>query len=177
MSRLKEFFLKKKIKKVNTLQQSLDTPEENIGSHYRWLWATMWLLGIELRTSGRAVSALNHWAISPAFWKLLILALRRQRQGVYESKANLVYRVSSRTAREGYIVRPCLKTDKNKQMNEQTDLEDRTCILYLSVSPLRVVNAPVYSVPWVICANLSLTGVHLQMEDLVCVQQTTIHGQ
>jgi hypothetical protein len=26
----------------------------------------MWLLGIELRTSGRAVSALNLWAISPA---------------------------------------------------------------------------------------------------------------
>jgi hypothetical protein len=37
-----------------------------IRSHCRWLWATMWLLGIELRTSGRAVSALNHWAISPA---------------------------------------------------------------------------------------------------------------
>jgi hypothetical protein len=35
-------------------------------SHYRWLWATMWLLGIELRTFGRAVSALNHWAIAPA---------------------------------------------------------------------------------------------------------------
>jgi hypothetical protein len=35
-------------------------------SHYRWLWATMWLLGIELRTSGRATSALNCWAISPA---------------------------------------------------------------------------------------------------------------
>ena len=34
--------------------------------HYRWLWATMWLLGIELRTSGRATGALNHWAISPA---------------------------------------------------------------------------------------------------------------
>jgi hypothetical protein len=30
------------------------------------LWATMWLLGFELRTSGRAVSILNHWAISPA---------------------------------------------------------------------------------------------------------------
>jgi hypothetical protein len=28
--------------------------------------ATMWLLGIKLRTFGRAVSALNHWAISPA---------------------------------------------------------------------------------------------------------------
>ena len=30
------------------------------------VWATMWLLGIKLRTSGRAVNALNHWAISPA---------------------------------------------------------------------------------------------------------------
>jgi len=29
------------------------------------LWTTMWLLGFELRTSGRAVSALNYWAISP----------------------------------------------------------------------------------------------------------------
>ena len=33
---------------------------------HRWLWATMWLLGIELRTSWRAVSVLNLWAISPA---------------------------------------------------------------------------------------------------------------
>ena len=38
-------------------------PEEGTRSHSRWLWATMWLLGIELRTSG---SALYHWAISPA---------------------------------------------------------------------------------------------------------------
>jgi hypothetical protein len=30
------------------------------------LWATMWLLGFELRTFRRAVSVLNHWAISPA---------------------------------------------------------------------------------------------------------------
>ena len=37
-----------------------------IRSHYRWLWATMWLLRIELTTSGRALSALNHWAISLA---------------------------------------------------------------------------------------------------------------
>ena len=29
-------------------------PEEGTRSHYRWLWATMWLPGIELRTSGRA---------------------------------------------------------------------------------------------------------------------------
>jgi hypothetical protein len=34
--------------------------ERGIRSHYRWLWATTWLLGIELRTSGRTVSALNH---------------------------------------------------------------------------------------------------------------------
>jgi len=50
---------------VSTLSLSSDTPEEGIRSHYRWLWATMWLLGIELRTFGRAVSAPNHWAISP----------------------------------------------------------------------------------------------------------------
>jgi hypothetical protein len=30
-----------------------------------WLWATMRLLGFELRTFGRAVSVLNRWAISP----------------------------------------------------------------------------------------------------------------
>ena len=35
-------------------------------THYRGLWATKWLLGIEFRTSGRAVSAFKHWAISPA---------------------------------------------------------------------------------------------------------------
>ena len=39
-----------------------------IRSHYRWLWSTMWFLGIELRTYVRAVSALNLWAISPAPW-------------------------------------------------------------------------------------------------------------
>ena len=49
-----------------TLLLSSDTPEGCIRSHYRWLWATMWLLGSDLRTSGRVVSALNHWAISPA---------------------------------------------------------------------------------------------------------------
>jgi hypothetical protein len=37
----------------STLLLSSDTPEESIG-------ATMWLLRIELKTSGRAVSALNH---------------------------------------------------------------------------------------------------------------------
>jgi hypothetical protein len=61
------FFKKKRIIYfiyVSTLLLFLDTPEEGIKPHYRWLWANMWLLGIELRTSGRAVSALNQWAIS-----------------------------------------------------------------------------------------------------------------
>ena len=51
---------------MSTLSLSSDTLEEGIRSHYRWLWATMRLLGIELRISRRAVSARNHWAISPA---------------------------------------------------------------------------------------------------------------
>jgi hypothetical protein len=50
---------------VSTLLFSSDTLEEDIWCHYRWLWATIWLLESELKTSGRAVGALNHWAISP----------------------------------------------------------------------------------------------------------------
>ena len=59
---------------MSTLLLSSDISEGGIGSHYRWLWDTMWVLGIELRTSGRAVSALNYWAISAA--PLLFLPLR-----------------------------------------------------------------------------------------------------
>jgi hypothetical protein len=51
---------------MSTLYLSLGTTEKGIRSHYRCLWATMWLLGIELRTSGRAVNVLNCWAITPA---------------------------------------------------------------------------------------------------------------
>ena len=51
---------------VSTLYLSSDTLEEGIRSHYRCLWDTMWLLGIELRTSGKGVSAFNHWVISQA---------------------------------------------------------------------------------------------------------------
>jgi hypothetical protein len=45
---------------MSTLKLSSDRPEKGIGSNYRWL------LGIELRTSGRAAGAFNRWAISPA---------------------------------------------------------------------------------------------------------------
>jgi hypothetical protein len=80
---------------------SSNITEEGIGSHYRWLWSTMWLLGIELRTSGRAVSALNLWAISPApntcFYKLLTFRgwLFTQKQGTQacnQSQANSALR-------------------------------------------------------------------------------------
>ena len=51
---------------MSTLSLSSDALAEGIRSHYRWLWATMWLLEIELRPSRRAASALNCWAIFPA---------------------------------------------------------------------------------------------------------------
>ena len=57
---------------MSTFLLSSDTPEgaldaitdpshyrSHYRSHYGWFQATMWLLGIELRTSGRAASALN----------------------------------------------------------------------------------------------------------------------
>jgi hypothetical protein len=54
---------------MSTLYLSPDTPEEGITIHYGWLWATRWLLGIELRTSGRAISALT---AEPSFQPLLL---------------------------------------------------------------------------------------------------------
>jgi hypothetical protein len=33
---------------------------------YKCLWAIMWVLGTEQRSSGRTINAVNHWAISPA---------------------------------------------------------------------------------------------------------------
>ena len=44
----------------------LQTHQKRISHPIRWLWATMWLLGFELRTTGRTVSALRCWAICPA---------------------------------------------------------------------------------------------------------------
>jgi hypothetical protein len=49
---------------MSTLSLSSNIQEEGIGSHYRWLLATMWWLGIELRTFGRAVSAFNLCAMN-----------------------------------------------------------------------------------------------------------------
>lgn len=40
---------------------------------YRQLWVTLWVLGIELRSFGRAALALNCWTISPANTSLTLL--------------------------------------------------------------------------------------------------------
>jgi hypothetical protein len=34
--------------------------------NYRWLWVTLWVLGMKLRSSRTTVSSLNCWAVSPA---------------------------------------------------------------------------------------------------------------
>jgi len=44
---------------MSTLSLSSDTAEEGIRLCCRRLWATMWLLGIELRTSGRGIRLLT----------------------------------------------------------------------------------------------------------------------
>jgi hypothetical protein len=60
-------------------------PEEGIRSHYRWLWATMWVLGIELRTCGRAASAHNLWAISPAQDQIFLLIYFKSEYNVLDT--------------------------------------------------------------------------------------------
>lgn len=40
---------------------------------YRWLWADMWALSTEPRSSARTECALNWWAISPASRKRILL--------------------------------------------------------------------------------------------------------
>ena len=67
--------LEKKKKKPHVYEYAIFTytciPEMGIRPNYRWL--SMWLLGIELRTLGRAASALNHWAISPVPLELIFM--------------------------------------------------------------------------------------------------------
>ena len=42
------------------------TPEYGIWSHYRWLWAIMWVLVIEFKTTVRLASANYHRGFCPA---------------------------------------------------------------------------------------------------------------
>ena len=48
--------------------------------NHRQLWAFLWVLGIEPRSSGRTASVLNHWSISPvptasfSLWVLFVFA-------------------------------------------------------------------------------------------------------
>ena len=66
---------------ASTPSLSSDTPEEGIRSDHRWLWDTMWLLGIEPRTSGGAAGAPNHWAIPSAQtkWKPWVQKLKPEK--------------------------------------------------------------------------------------------------
>ena len=79
---------------MSTLLLSSDTPEDSIRDHYRWLWATIWVLGIELRTSGRVVGALNRWAISPApitlFFQFLLFGSLIHRQVPSETRGHSI---------------------------------------------------------------------------------------
>lgn len=43
----------------------------------RWVWAAMWVLGIEPRSTGRAASALKHWATSPALMMMVLCLSQR----------------------------------------------------------------------------------------------------
>ena len=66
---LASLYIKKRKKDVFIyyVKCSVCMPEEG-GTRfwYRWLWAIMWLLGIELRTSRGAASTFYLWAVSPA---------------------------------------------------------------------------------------------------------------
>jgi hypothetical protein len=42
---------------------------------YRWLWATMWVLGIEPGSYWREACALSHWAIPPVLLKISFYCL------------------------------------------------------------------------------------------------------
>ena len=49
--------------------------EEDIKSPYRRLWATVWVLRIELRTFGSTASAVNYRALSPVLDYLLTVTI------------------------------------------------------------------------------------------------------
>jgi hypothetical protein len=103
---------------VSTLTLSSDTPEVGIISHYRWLWAIMWLLGTELRTSGRPVSALINWAISPASLVPILLHINKlcpSNLKAEESGSRWDWSTQPILGCQVYIRRPGNKTTATKQ--------------------------------------------------------------
>ena len=87
-------------------------PEGGIRTQDRWLGVTIWLLGIELRTSGRtAISPVQHVLLllrhrAGQWWPTLSLlqplgcasqhSERQRQEDLCEFEASLVYRMSSR---------------------------------------------------------------------------------
>lgn len=49
----------------------------------KWLWATMWILGIKPRSSAKATCAINHWAIGPGPQVPLLQYQRHTKMGVW----------------------------------------------------------------------------------------------
>ena len=87
--------------------------------NYRWLWATMWVLGIKPGGSGRAASALNHWANFPVLFL------------TFDAKPYSI-------AKPQYLAQGChekccfikkTKT-KTKQTNKQTTTEIGMCFCF-----------------------------------------------
>jgi hypothetical protein len=135
---------------ISTLYLSSDTPEEGVRSHYGWLWATMWLLGFEFRTFGRAVSALTHWVISPVpIFTFSITSLQFGFQTPFQS----------RWTRWSLIILAC----PSKNMNGAKLKEYVSYSFYKSnVRRLRLVTALIfvlwaYSLHLKQCINLSFT--------------------
>jgi len=126
---------------VHTLSLSSDTSERDIGSHYRWLWVTMWLLGFELRTSRGAGSALNRWAISPA-----------------PSESILTHKYIERERETDRQRQRQRQRQRDRQTDRQTDTDTDTesreivqCLRELAVLPEFLLPAPTW------CSQLSVT--------------------
>jgi hypothetical protein len=102
---------------VSTLLLFSDTPEESIRSHYRWLWATMWLLGNELKSSGRA---LNRRAVSPAPHSFFVAVIKHPDK-INSREKGLISAHSSRCPAHGRNDKAawshCLSNRKQSGMN------------------------------------------------------------
>jgi len=129
---------------------SSDTPEEVIGSHYRWLWVTMWFLGFELRTSGRAVSALNHWAISPApnlyVFRVVLYVFLPNVTFLLFSWEFQAYTPITLSSHSSQVYPPTLDSSPRKQASKQTNKwKPNLCCPYIFIgtwSTFQIHNKP-----------------------------------
>ena len=109
---------------MSTLQPSSDTPEDDIESHTDG-GEPLWLLGIELRPSGRAAISLNCWAISPP--PLFSLSWPKTPQWClhyqlsYKTQISLNCSVLSHSSSFIFFKSRCLQTVNNNNQNKVGD--------------------------------------------------------